>query len=72
MTRMLLLMLPIAVAGCGRIEANPRGLEKGETLLSVSGTGRAESRPDQAMFTAGLENIADTQRIYPITDKLWW
>lgn len=31
-----------------------------ETLLSVSGTVRAESRPDQAMFTAGLENIAPT------------
>lgn len=44
-----------ALAGCGRGRPDPRGLERGETLLSVSGTGRAESRPDQATFTAGLE-----------------
>lgn len=52
--------LALALTACGRVEADPRGLERGETLLSVSGTGRAESRPDQAMFTAGLENIAPT------------
>ena len=52
--------LPLALAACGGREADRRGLERGETLLSVSGTGRAESRPDQAMFTAGLENIAPT------------
>lgn len=53
--------LGVALAGCGgrgdRDRPDPRGLEKGETLLALSGTGRAESRPDQAMFTAGLEVI---------------
>lgn len=50
----LLLALPLFLAACGE-KPDPRGLERGETLLSVSGTGRAESRPDQAIFTAGLE-----------------
>lgn len=45
-----------ALVGCGRGRPEGRGLERGETLLSVSGTGRAESRPDTATFTAGLEN----------------
>jgi hypothetical protein len=49
-------LLVLVLAGCGE-KHDGRGLERGETLLSVSGTGRAESRPDQAIFTAGLENI---------------
>lgn len=55
-----LALLVAALSSCGERKADPRGLRPGETLLSVSGTGRAESRPDQAMFTAGLENIAAT------------
>lgn len=51
------LALMLALGACGERRPDPRGLEPGETLLSVSGTGRAESRPDQAVFTAGLENI---------------
>ena len=57
MTRSLsTLALSLALAACGRGEADPRGLGEGETLLTVSGTGRAEARPDQASFTAGLES----------------
>ncbi|WP_419808509.1 SIMPL domain-containing protein [Sphingomonas sp.] len=47
----------LALTGCGGGRPYPNGLERGETLLSVSGTGRAEARPDQAIFTAGLENV---------------
>lgn len=54
-----LVVLGAVLAGCGG-KPDERGLQPGETLLTVSGTGRAESRPDQAMFTAGLENIAAT------------
>lgn len=58
---LMTLGLSVALAGCGgrgdHDRPDPRGLEKGETLLTLSGTGRAESRPDQAMFTAGLEVI---------------
>lgn len=55
-----LALLAVVLSGCGERRADPRGLRPGETLLSVSGTGRAESRPDQAMFTAGLETVAPT------------
>lgn len=50
----------LLLTACGEGRPDRRGLEPGETLLSVSGTGRAESRPDQAMFTAGLQNVAAT------------
>ena len=58
--RATLLLVAAALSGCGERREDQRGLQPGETLLTVAGTGRAESRPDQAMFTAGLENIADT------------
>lgn len=48
----------LAVAGCGHAPPDPRGVERGETLLTVAGTGRAEAVPDQALFTAGLSSIA--------------
>lgn len=46
------------LAGCVPAAPDPRGLDRGETLLTVSGTGRAEAAPDQALFTAGLSSIA--------------
>ncbi len=54
------LALAIGVAGCSGGAPDPRGLARGETLLTVSGTGRAEAAPDQALFTAGLSSIAAT------------
>ncbi len=54
------LALAVGVAGCSRDAPDPRGLARGETLLTVSGTGRAEAAPDQALFTAGLSSIAAT------------
>lgn len=50
------------IAACQTAPADPRGVAPDETLLTVSGTGRAESRPDQAIFNAGLENIAPTAK----------
>ncbi len=52
------LVLAISLVGCSREAPDPRGLLAGETLLTVSGTGRAEAVPDQALFTAGLSSIA--------------
>ena len=46
------------LAGCTPAAPDPRGVDRGETLLTVSGTGRAEATPDQALFTAGLSSIA--------------
>jgi uncharacterized protein YggE len=58
--RKLLWALPLCVviAGCDRDPVDPRGLEPGETLLTVAGTGRTEATPDQALFTAGLSSVA--------------
>ena len=52
----MLWVLPLCVvlAACGRAPADTHGLETGETLLTVTGTGRTESAPDQALFTACL------------------
>ena len=50
--------LLLALAACHRAPPDPRGLHPGETLLSVSATGQAETAPDQALFTAGLSSIA--------------
>jgi hypothetical protein len=64
-TRSAFAVLAIVVAavglnGCSRDAPDPRGLLAGETLLTVTGTGRAEAVPDQALFEAGLSNIAPT------------
>lgn len=46
------------LTGCTPAAPDPRGLDSDETLLTVTGTGRAEAAPDQALFTAGLSSIA--------------
>ena len=62
--RFLSLLLPLSasvplLAGCGGTPAyDPRGVDRGETLLSVSATGEAEARPDEARFQAGVESFA--------------
>src|SRR3546814_6550112 len=44
--------------GSGARRADPRGVEHRETLLSVAATGRSETRPGEARFTAGVRTIA--------------
>ncbi|MBA4094945.1 MAG: hypothetical protein C0489_12790 [Candidatus Accumulibacter sp.] len=44
------------VAGCGGAPYDPRGVQREETLLSVSATGQAETRPDEAQFQAGINS----------------
>jgi uncharacterized protein len=46
-----------ALAGCSSPPADPRGVARDEVLLQVSATGRADTRPDQARFTAGVQTI---------------
>src|SRR5690349_6047964 len=62
LARPILLVLPLALAACGDRADDPRGVDRGETLLSVSATGHAESRPDKAEFQAGIETWARTAR----------
>jgi len=52
-----LLLLPL-FAACGDRATDPRGVDRTETLLSVSASGHAESRPDKAEFQAGIETWA--------------
>ena len=54
--------LALALAACSDSEPDPRGVGRDETLVQVSATGRADSRPDEARFTAGVETIAPTAR----------
>ncbi|MBX7497114.1 SIMPL domain-containing protein [Qipengyuania sp. 6B39] len=49
---------PLALAACGDRADDARGVDHGETLLSVSASGQAESRPDRAQFQAGIETWA--------------
>jgi len=52
----------LLLAGCGDRPYDPRGVDREETLLSVSATGEAETRPDEARFQAGINNWAPTAR----------
>ena len=52
----------LALAACSDAPYDPRGVDHGETLLSVSATGEAETRPDEAVFQAGIESWASTAR----------
>lgn len=55
--------LPLALAACGGgPPADPREIDRDETLLSVSASGHAESQPDKAEFQAGIETWAGSAR----------
>jgi len=53
-----LIALPLSLAACAARSDDPRGVDRNETLLSVSASGHAESRPDKAEFQAGIETWA--------------
>ncbi len=58
----ILFLIPLAaLSGCGggggHNDRDPRGVDRNETLLSVSATGQSETRPDMATFSAGLSTI---------------
>lgn len=53
----LALSAPLAVAACGGGAPDPRGVDRSETLLSVSASGDADARPDEAFFIVGVENF---------------
>ena len=61
--RIPILILPaLALAGCNQADADPRGVDRDETLLTVSATGEAEARPDEARFTLGVDTLAGSAR----------
>lgn len=56
----LLASATFALAACGGGKPDPRGVDHDETLLSVSATGRSETRPDMATFSVGIETFGAT------------
>ena len=56
MKRPAAVALCLALIGCGRGEPDPRGVRGNETLLTVSATGRADSRPDEARLQVGVQS----------------
>ncbi|MEO5808836.1 MAG: SIMPL domain-containing protein [Sphingomicrobium sp.] len=57
---MRLIVLPaLAALAAGAPQApDPRGVDRDETLLTVSATGRSETRPDEARFSLGVNTLA--------------
>ena len=56
------LILCLALPACGGRppHGDPRGVDRDEVLVQVSASGRTDTRPDEAMFTAGVSTIAPT------------
>lgn len=55
-----LLLAAAVLAGCSDRPPDPRGVGRDEVLVQIVATGRADARPDEARFTAGVETIAAT------------
>jgi hypothetical protein len=54
------ILLCLFIAACSQAPADPRGVERNEVLLQVAATGRTDTRPDEARFTAGVQTNAAT------------
>ncbi len=48
------------LAACDRPAADPRGVDRDEVLVQIHATGRSDTRPDEARFTAGVQTIEAT------------
>jgi uncharacterized protein YggE len=55
--RILALPLIASLASCQPAAPDPRGVDHDETLLTVSATGRSETRPDEASFSVGVNSL---------------
>ncbi|HYI42612.1 MAG TPA: SIMPL domain-containing protein [Sphingomicrobium sp.] len=52
--------LPVVLVGCQQAAPDPRGVDRDETLLTVTATGRADNRPDEARLQLGVQSVAPT------------
>ena len=50
--------LGLAVTACQQGASDPRGVARNETLLTVTATGRADSKPDEARLQLGVRSMA--------------
>ena len=58
MRTFVLLPALLLTAACERAPADPRGVDRDETLLTVTATGRADTRPDEARLQLGVQSQA--------------
>ena len=56
MRHLILLTALAALSACGQ-RNDPRGVDRGETLLTVTATGRADTRPDEARLQLGVNSL---------------
>ncbi len=52
--------LALVLGACSKAAPDPRGVARDEVLVQVSASGRADTRPDEARFTVGVDTIAAT------------
>jgi len=46
------------LVACHKDDADPRGVDRDETLLTVSASGRSDARPDEARLQLGVQSVA--------------
>jgi uncharacterized protein YggE len=54
----LVALASFVVASCERAAPDPRGVDRDETLLTVTASGRADTRPDEAHLQLGVQSQA--------------
>lgn len=52
--------LVLTLGACSKAAPDPRGVARDEVLVQISASGRADTRPDEARFTVGVDTIAAT------------
>ena len=57
MRRSVLLLAALSVTACQQSAPDARGVGRDETLLTVTATGRADNRPDEARLQLGVQSI---------------
>jgi uncharacterized protein YggE len=60
MRNVVLLAVVLALPACERAAPDPRGVDREETLLTVTATGRSDTRPDEARLQLGVQSTAAT------------
>lgn len=58
MRNLALFLAALSLPACERAAPDGRGVDRDETLLTVSATGRADTRPDEARLQLGVQSVA--------------
>ena len=74
-----LVLAALLLPACERAAPDPRGVGREETLLTVTATGRSDTRPDEARLQLGVQSVAgaageasrlNRQKMQRVTDAL--